>query len=103
MSQTFKAAFHDPPSKVVGLIDTDGTSRPFVAEAFFNQWTHFVLITERQATRLARIGQPNDAPNLWHRREWMAEEIPFNTVQRTWDYPTSDHHAAETSASSLPQ
>jgi hypothetical protein len=33
----------------------------------------------------------------------MAEEIPFNTVQRTWDYLTSDHHAAETLASSSPQ
>jgi hypothetical protein len=27
----------DPPSKIIGLHDTDGTSRPFVAEAFFNQ------------------------------------------------------------------
>jgi hypothetical protein len=44
----------DPPSKIVGLRDTDGTSRPFVAEAFFNQWNHFVLVAERQATRLGR-------------------------------------------------
>lgn len=44
----------DPPSKIVGFLDTDGTSRPFVAEAFFNQRTHFVLVAERRATRLGR-------------------------------------------------
>jgi hypothetical protein len=44
----------DPPSKIIGLHDTDGTSRLFVAEAFYNQWTHFVLVAERRATRLGR-------------------------------------------------
>ena len=44
----------DPPRKIVGLCDTGGTPRLFVAEAFFNQWTHFVLVAERRATRLGR-------------------------------------------------
>lgn len=44
----------DPPSKIIGLADTGGTRRLFVAEAFFNQRTHFVLVAERRATRLGR-------------------------------------------------
>jgi IrrE N-terminal-like domain len=44
----------DPPSKVVGLPDRDGTRHPFIAEAFFNQWNHFVLVAEEKSTRLGR-------------------------------------------------
>jgi energy-converting hydrogenase Eha subunit A len=44
----------DPPSTIIGLHDTGGTSRRFVAESFFNQRTHFVLVAERRATRLGR-------------------------------------------------
>ena len=44
----------DPPSKIIGLHDTGGTRRLFVAESFFHQWTHFVLVAERRATRLGR-------------------------------------------------
>jgi hypothetical protein len=39
--------------------------------------------TERRA--LTRIGRPNEAPTLRHHREWMAEELPFNAAQRTWE------------------
>lgn len=42
---------------------------------------------EREAERraLARIGQPGEAPTLRHHREWVAEELPFNAAQRTWE------------------
>jgi hypothetical protein len=42
---------------------------------------------EREAERrmLTRIGQPNGNPILQDHREWMAEEIPFNALQRTWE------------------
>lgn len=26
-----------------------------------------------------------EAPTMRHHREWMAEEIPFNAAQRTWE------------------
>ena len=44
----------DPPSKIIHIPDSDGTGRRFVAEAFFNQWTHFVLVVEEKTTRLGR-------------------------------------------------
>jgi Zn-dependent peptidase ImmA (M78 family) len=44
----------DPPSKVLGLPDKDREVRRFVAEAFFNQWCHFVLVAEEKATRLGQ-------------------------------------------------
>jgi hypothetical protein len=47
----------------------------------------WVQSDEREAERRvhARIGKPNEAPTLWHHHEWMAEEKPFNTAQRTWE------------------
>lgn len=44
----------DPPSKVLGIPDRDGTKVPFVAEAFFNGRCHFVFLAERKARRLGR-------------------------------------------------
>jgi Zn-dependent peptidase ImmA (M78 family) len=44
----------DPPSKVVRIPDSDGTHRRFVAEAFFNQRTYFVLVAEEKSTRLGQ-------------------------------------------------
>lgn len=44
----------DPPSKILHIPDGGGTRRRFVAEAFFNQWTHFVLIAEEKSTRLGQ-------------------------------------------------
>lgn len=44
----------DPPSKILGLPDKDGSERRFVAEAFFNQRCYFVLVAEQKATRLGR-------------------------------------------------
>jgi hypothetical protein len=34
---------------------------------------------------LDRIGKPGEAPTLWHHREWMAEERPFNAAQPNWE------------------
>jgi hypothetical protein len=47
----------------------------------------WVQSDEGEAERrvLERIGKPNEAPTLGHHREWMAEERPFNAVQRTWE------------------
>ena len=44
----------DPPSKLLGVPDRDGTKVAFVAEAFFNQHCHFVMLIERRARRLGR-------------------------------------------------
>jgi len=44
----------DPPSKLIHIPDSGGAQRRFVAEAFFNQWTHFVLVAEEKSTRLGR-------------------------------------------------
>jgi len=45
----------------------------------------WVQSDEREAERreLTRIGKPNETPTLWHHREWMTEEVPFNAAQRT--------------------
>jgi hypothetical protein len=47
----------------------------------------WVQSDEREAERrvLAGIGEPGEAPTVWHHREWMAEEGPFNIAQRTWE------------------
>lgn len=44
----------DPPSKIVTIPDKGGTKSDFVAEAFFNQHCHFVLVAEQKATRLGQ-------------------------------------------------
>jgi hypothetical protein len=38
-----------------------------------------------RAELLSTIGKPGEAPAPWHHRQWMAEERPFNTAQRTWE------------------
>jgi len=43
-----------PPSTDVTLLDAGGSPQEFVAEAFFNQTCHFVLVVERKARRLGR-------------------------------------------------
>ena len=42
-------------------------------------------VREAERRALARIGQPHESPTLQDHREWMAEEIPFNAAQRTWE------------------
>jgi hypothetical protein len=44
----------DPPNTIVVLSDRDGSPRRFVAEAFYNQYSHFVLVAEERATRFGR-------------------------------------------------
>ena len=47
----------------------------------------WVQSDEREAERrnLARVGQPDGMPTEQAHREWMAEEIPFQARQRTWE------------------
>ena len=47
----------------------------------------WVQSDEREAERraLARIGKPDGNPTVQDQRDWMAEEIPFNAAQRTWE------------------
>jgi hypothetical protein len=47
----------------------------------------WVQSDEHEAERrsLARIGQPGGPATEGHLRAWMAEEIPFNADQRTWE------------------
>lgn len=67
------------------VIEGDGAGRKEVAHLL--DALIWVQSDEREAERrvLARIGKPNEAPTLWHHREWMAEERPFNVAQRTWE------------------
>jgi hypothetical protein len=67
------------------VIEGDGAGRKEVAHLI--DALIWVQSDEREAERRvhARIGKPNEAPTLWHHREWMAEEIPFNFAQRTWE------------------
>jgi hypothetical protein len=67
------------------VIEGDGAGRQEVADLI--DALIWVQSDEREAERrvLARIGMPDEAPTIWQHREWMAEEIPFNTVQRTWE------------------
>jgi hypothetical protein len=67
------------------LIEGDGAGRREVAP--LTDALIWVQSDEREAERraLARIGKPNESPTLRHHREWMAEEIPFNAAQRTWE------------------
>jgi hypothetical protein len=44
----------DPPTTRLGIPDLDGTKHKFDAEAFFNQYCHFVLVVESKARRLGR-------------------------------------------------
>lgn len=44
----------DPPSKLIGIPDRDGTKVPFVAEAFFNGRCHFTMLIDRRARLLGR-------------------------------------------------
>ena len=67
------------------VIEGDGAGRQEVTDLI--DALIWVQADEREAERrvLARIGKPGEAPTNWHHREWMAEEIPFNTAQRTWE------------------
>jgi hypothetical protein len=44
----------DPPTTELLISDRDGTQHKFEAEAFFNQYCHFVLVVESKARRLGR-------------------------------------------------
>jgi hypothetical protein len=67
------------------VIEGDGAGRREAADLI--DALIWVQSDEREAERrvLTRIGRPNEAPTLWHHREWMTEEIPFNAAQRTWE------------------
>jgi hypothetical protein len=67
------------------IIEGDGAGRREAADLI--DALIWVQSDEREAERrvLTRIGKPDEAPTIWHHREWMAEEIPFNAAQRTWE------------------
>ena len=67
------------------VIEGDGAGRREVADLI--DALIWVQSDEREAGRraLARIGKPDQSPTVQAYREWMAEEIPFNTAQRTWE------------------
>jgi hypothetical protein len=67
------------------VVEGDGAGRQEVANLI--DALIWVQSDEREAQRrvLARIGKPGEAPTIRHHREWMAEERPFNTAQRTWE------------------
>lgn len=44
----------DPPSTVVEIPDFDGKRRKFVAEAFFNNYCHFISVIDQKAARLGQ-------------------------------------------------
>jgi hypothetical protein len=41
--------------------------------------------TEAERRNLARVGQPGGMPTEQDHRDWMAEEVPFQAGQRTWE------------------
>lgn len=47
----------------------------------------WVQSDERETERrnLARVGQPEGLPTEQDHREWMAEEVPFQARQRSWE------------------
>jgi hypothetical protein len=47
----------------------------------------WVQADEREAERrsLARVGQPGESPTVGDLRGWMAEEVPFLSLQRPWE------------------
>jgi hypothetical protein len=67
------------------VIEGDGAGRREVADLI--DALIWVQSDEREAERraLTRIGKPNESPTMQHHREWMAEELPFNVAQRTWE------------------
>ncbi|MDQ2876770.1 MAG: hypothetical protein M3Y33_18995 [Actinomycetota bacterium] len=67
------------------VIEGDGAGRREVADLI--DVLIWVQSGECEAGRraLARIGKPDESPTLQDHREWMAEEMPFSTAQRTWE------------------
>lgn len=67
------------------IIEGDGAGRREVAHLI--DVLIWVQSDEREAERrvLDRIGKPDEVPTMPAHREWMAEEIPFNADQRTWE------------------
>jgi hypothetical protein len=67
------------------VIEGDGAGRQEVADLI--DALIWVQSDEREAERrvLTRIGKPNESPTVQHHHEWMAEEVPFNAAQRTWE------------------
>jgi hypothetical protein len=67
------------------VIEGDGAGRQEVTDLI--DALIWVQSDEREAERraLTRIGKPNESPTLQDHREWMAEEMPFNATQRTWE------------------
>jgi len=67
------------------IIEGDGSGRREVKDMI--DVLIWVQSDEREGERrvLNRIGKPDEIPTMLAHREWMAEEIPFNADQRTWE------------------
>jgi hypothetical protein len=67
------------------IIEGDGAGRRDAAHLI--DVLIWVQSDEREAERriLGRIGKPDEVPTMLAHREWMAEEIPFNAAERTWE------------------
>ena len=74
-----------PANSLLLVIEGDGAGRREVAGLI--DALIWVQSDEREAERraLTRIGTPNGNPTIQAHRDWMAEEIPFNAAQRTWE------------------
>ncbi len=74
-----------PPDCPLVIIEGDGAGRREVAHLI--DVLIWVQSDEREAERriLCRIGKPGEVPTMLAHREWMAEEIPFNAAERTWE------------------
>jgi hypothetical protein len=67
------------------IIEGDGAGRREAADLIDALIWVQSDVREAERRMLTRIGKPDEAPTIWHHREWMAEEIPFNAAQRTWE------------------
>ena len=50
----------------------------------------WVQADERETERrsLARVGRPGESPTTADLRDWMAEEVPFLSLERPWNART---------------
>ena len=74
-----------PADSSLLVIEGDGAGRREVMDLM--DALIWVQSDEREAERraMARIGTPNGDPTPQAYLAWMAEEIPFNAAQRTWE------------------
>jgi hypothetical protein len=80
-----KGSIEVPADCPLLIIEGDGAGRREVADLIDALIWVQSDVREAERRMLTRIGKPDEAETIWHHREWMAEEIPFNAAQRTWE------------------